>query len=483
MKDTSHPTPRSEPGPKWRRRSVALVLFLAAMSVYVASPARRFNDSLYSLVLSESLLTRGTFALDPYFDSPLTRQEYPGLRRRTDVRPLPYQIESVNGHLYYFFPPGSSLLSLPAVAVARSFGWSSVPGGRYDKTADIRLQSWLAAIVCGAIVVCAFFLARRVLPVGLSVVTAVGVGFGSQVWSTASRALWSHTWLILLLLLAVHHLVACRQEGRTPRGLWLGSLLAWSYFVRPTAAVSIGVILLYVVWRWHRRGLRTWSVSALWMLGFIGYSWSHFGHLQPSYFRTGRLSLEYLPRAAMANLVSPGRGLFVFLPWLLMVAYLLIRYRGALPLRDLHLAAVIAVGVHWLVISAFPYWWGGHAYGPRLFADVIPWLTWLTVGALAGWRHGRSVAASVLRSRVELIVGGLLLVAGIAIQAAGALSMRTMYWNGRPVDVARTPSRIWDWSDPQFLAWRRPRPSRPATLPAPEPDSKWGSRTDSESDR
>ena len=53
---------------------------------------------------------------------------------------------------------------------------------------------------------------------------------------------------------------------------------------------------------------------------------------------------------------------------------------------------------------------------------------------------------------VELTVGAVLLVLSVAINARGALSWDTALWNPFPVNVDQRPERLWDWSEPQFLA-------------------------------
>jgi hypothetical protein len=63
------------------------------------SRVHQVTDSSYSMLLSQSLLDHGSFALDHY------------------TLPPAYQLETINGHTYYRFPPGTSVLSTPVVWV------------------------------------------------------------------------------------------------------------------------------------------------------------------------------------------------------------------------------------------------------------------------------------------------------------------------------------------------------------------------------
>jgi hypothetical protein len=50
-----------------------------------------------------------------------------------------------------------------------------------------------------AIVVCIFFeTSSMLLPWRWSLIVTIGAGFGTQIWSTATRALWSNTWEVFL---------------------------------------------------------------------------------------------------------------------------------------------------------------------------------------------------------------------------------------------------------------------------------------------
>jgi hypothetical protein len=96
-----------------------------------------------------------------------------------------------------------------------------------------------------------------------------------------------------------------------------------------------------------------------------------------------------------------------------------------------------AILLHWLVVAAFPHWWGGHSYGPRLLVDTVPFFAGLAALGLAGARRARSWAA----------LAAILLALSLAIQAAGALSLAPHVWNLLPTDIDKTPARLWEIAD------------------------------------
>lgn len=441
------------PAPDRRDRWTAVALCILCGFLYLKSPVRAFGDSFYSLLLSESLLTRGSFRLDPFFQLPLEPDRHPGVQRGEE---LPYQIATHDGHLYYDFPPGSSLLSIPVVAIGRLAGYSTItPDGTYDMEAEKEVQQRLAALLGAVTVAILFLAARRRLSWRISMLIGIGTALATPIWSTTSRALWSHTWLVVLMALVVAELLRRDPEEQPLRPIFLGTLLGWAYWVRPTAAIPILLVTLWVAMRQRRRLPAMLATMVLWFGLLVVWSLSHFGTVLPPYFSATRLAWQRLGEALAGNLISPARGVLVYTPVLLFVGWLLARYRRQIRRPDLAALGCGVVTLHWLTISAYPHWWGGYSYGPRLMTDLVPWLAMLTVLGLEA--RGRTVPAPGKRRRIEGAIGIALLLASVGMHAVGGLSRASGRWNAHPVDVDRMPQRVWDWSDPQFLAWRAER--------------------------
>ena len=222
-----------------RSSPAGLLIFTLTLSVFLFSRIHQVADSHYSMLLSQSLVSHRSFTLDAYA---LARHEPVWHGYYFKNGPI-YQLEVVRGHLYYHLPPGSSVLSAPFVAAFNLLGVSPANAdGSYDQRGEVIIEAGLAALLMAALAVIFFYTARLVLPLGWSVAAALGAAFGTQVYSTASRAMWSDTWGILLLGVVVFLLLRDETKGRGLSPVWLASLLAWTYFVRPTFAVHIAAV-------------------------------------------------------------------------------------------------------------------------------------------------------------------------------------------------------------------------------------------------
>ncbi len=432
----------------------ACLIFTATLLIFLASPISQVGDSKYSMLVSYSVLKKGSFALDGYGLPRPGQVHQAGLVPHNQI----YQLEVVNGRLLYYFPPGSSILSIPFVAVLDFAGISPVNSdGTYNRVGEILIQLGIANLLMAALASILYLTSRLVLPAWWSVVAALSGVLGTQIWSTASRGLWSHTWGIFLLGFVVLMLVA--QEKRDPPSLnpvLLATLLTWTYLVRPTNSVSILTTTLYIL-LFHRRLFVRYGVTgAAWFAAFITYSRHYYGQMLPNYYHGSSLGFGSFWTAFAGNLISPSRGLFVFVPIIIFVAYLLARYWRKLPFPRLGVLALATAGGHLALVSGVRGWWGGHSYGPRYSTDLVPWFVLLGIMGIRAMLDSRDdkpesqIASFGLRT--ELKVGAALLLLSVLINGHGAFSHAARMWNVVPIDVDQQPARVWDWRQPQFLA-------------------------------
>jgi hypothetical protein len=448
------------------------VIFVLTLSIFLFSRVHQVTDSSYSMLLSQSLLKHHSFTLDEYA-LPHHKPVWHGYYFKNG--PL-YQLEVTRGHLYYHLPPGTSILSAPFVAVLNLFGISAANAdGTYNGRGEMIIEAGLAALLMALLSAIVFYTAQLLLPVKWSVVIAIGSAFGTQVYSTASRALWSETWGILLLGIAIFLLLRSETGKRTFNPILMASLLSWMYFVRPTFSVHILAITVYLL-IYHRRLFLPFALTgAAWLSVFIFYSWFHFGQLLPNYYLASRLQFDTFWIALAGNLISPARGLLIYVPSLFFVAYLLVRFRRHVIHTRLVWLSLSIIISHLLIVSSFPHWWGGHSFGPRFMTGVVPWLVLLSIlgiKAMLNWRLEQAKGHRPASLKAQLTVGAVLLLFSMFIHTRGAASHATWLWNMRPISIDESPSRLWDWREPQFLAgWVSSlvQPAMSSPLPPPMP--------------
>jgi hypothetical protein len=416
------------------------------------------------MLVSQSLLYHHSFTLDSYA---LPRHE-PEWRGDYFTNGPDYQLELSNGHLYYHFPPGSPVLSIPYVALMNAIGISAANAdGTYNPRGEVAIEASLAALLMATLAVVFLLTARLLLPLRWGILVALGGTLGTQVYSTASRALWSDTWGSLIIGLVVLMLLAHESERYRLRPVLLGSLLSLAYFVRPTFAIPIVAITIYLL-VFYRRLFPAYAITGgVFFALFVLYSWLHFGTILPSYYLGSRLKTNTFWTALAGNLVSPGRGTFVYIPTLFFVGYLIVRYWRNVRYKRLVSLTIAIVIAHLFVISSFPHWWGGHSFGPRFTTGLVPWFVLLAIvgiDAMIQARHTRQ-RVGIFQQRTENVLGASLLLTSLFIHTVGATQHATWLWNIKPLQIDEHPERLWDWRQPQFLAKYLPYPP-PQQIPA-----------------
>lgn len=181
-----------------------------------------------------------------------------------------------------------------------------------------------------------------------------------------------------------------------------------------------------------------------------------YGTLLPPYYRgfpqpTGTVAIrvsQNLSEALVGNLVSPNRGLFVFVPVFVFSVWGIVHaFRSSGRHTALLRALAIVVVAHWVMISSMgSKWWAGWSFGPRNFMDVLPLFVVLLVPAIDAFGELPARARAAVGSVASLAVAWSLFVA-----VYGANAMAPHFWSFQPDNIDLHPERLWEWHDMQIL--------------------------------
>jgi hypothetical protein len=218
--------------------------------------------------------------------------------------------------------------------------------------------------------------------------------------------------------------------------------------------LSAGLFVLpFGMWILVREPRRAVAVGAVAALAFAPWALLHhrlYGNLVgPSVVQmAGDCWSDGAFEAMLGVLFSPGRGLFVYQPWLVLfiLAPLAVGRRGGAAPPGWWAFCLTFAALHIGLVSAWGCWWGGHCWGSRLASEVVPLLALLCVRPVslllrsAAWRW--VVAAAALAS--------------IWVHAS-AVYLRADRWNDRHI-TDRPERMLWSWSDPPFFCVGRSNP-------------------------
>jgi hypothetical protein len=431
-------------GPKNKRGElkktlVRLSLFLLVTQVYYQSPVHYIEDSAYSLLMDEAILHQGTPNMIVY--------QVPHGTSLGFLNGYPWNIALVKGRLIYVFPWGSPILALPGVAIANALGYVVAPRHVYSDANETQMQEVFTTLLSGLIVCLVYEAAAALLPVSWSLVIALSVAFGTQMWSSVSRSLWPQTWYLCLIMVII--LLLLRGWLRPAI---LATLLAWSGFVRPMAAPALLILGVFILieLKSHWARIIYLATGLLWA-GLLGTMMLFFvGHLLAPVYNPQLMAITGFGARLAGVLFSPSRGLLIYVPVVLVPLYLSARYWRHLPQRRLAILALAEIFSTTVTLACCRIWWSGWSYGPRDLVETIPWLTLLTI---LGTKEFLDDSKMTMNRRVIMIgAATLLLTVSVMMNAPGALSRTANDWNATP-NIDTHPERLWDWRHAQFLSW------------------------------
>lgn len=374
--------------------------------------------------------------------------------------PGQYAVHDVGGRLVSIYPviaPLAALpLYLPAYLYLDATGWNAADLGFLAALLEKTAAAAFASLAMGGL----YLLLRRRLEMRGALTLTVACAFGTTTWAIASQALWQHGPAQLALVAAL--LAATAPPTMRTLALAGACAVLLAAMRSPDLLLALPVAVYCLRRASGRRQQGAFLAGAFGMTALVlacnlaaagrlaGGSAFHPGLARP---------LTYFVHPFLAGfageLVSPGKGLLIFSPWLLVG---LARRLDPGAAGDRLLARWLGAGIlAQLVLFAKTGGLGGFCYGPRLTTDMMPAAAWILAPALPGIVGGRRLCLWVL-------IGW-----SMAVQAIGAFR----YPSGHSDEVLySSPAAPWRPGNAQFLlelrgsstaACRRPPPATCST--------------------
>jgi hypothetical protein len=335
-----------------------------------------------------------------------------------------------NDQVCSIFPPGIAFLAFP-------FFLPFVLAGA--QPLDLGLLLRVGHLAAAAIEVVATLLLwsvmRRFASERWSLALVVLYFFATSVRTVASQALWQHAGVHLAIAFALWLVLVARPVSPR-RELVAGLALGLGAVVRQTT----GILVPFVAAGRLRATAYALLGAAIGLVPLLAYNALAFGN--PFEQGYGTKPFDTSPVVGLYGLLlSPSRGLFVYEPYMVF-AFAAI----ALLRRDLVERRLYALSFAWaataILYATYAEWWGGRVFGPRFLDDLAPVLF-----VLLAWGIGHGLLAR----RATRVVFWICAAWSLLIFQAAAFVYDQNTWDLLPTNINVDPSRLLDWSDPQWL--------------------------------
>jgi hypothetical protein len=410
---------------------IAIWLALLLLGVYLLSFSGILysQDSMSMFSVTESWVKRGELNTD---------QLWTLFKARNEI--------AADGESYAKYGYGTSLFIAPLYALALYLPLD------LGLTQTTLLTSALAIALAGALV----YLSARQLNFtrAVSILTALLFGLATPAWVYAKQ-LWSEPYALVTLFTAFYFLQRFRAHAHSRDALIAGLALGLGIATRVT---NVALVPLYAWYgfgdAWHnaraRRALGWFTLILTLILLSIGwYNWVRYGHPLVTGYRVDETFDTPFLLGAYGLLFSPGKGLFLYAPFLAALAFA----APAFFRRALRAAIFISAffAFYLVLFSLWYYWWSGPNWGPRFLVPTLPFLVLIIASAIE-YAQTHRVFALVFTSLCAL---------AFCIQILG-ISVPMLAYYRRMVRLSPTP--VLDmvfvpFSSPLVGAWSLFKPS------------------------
>jgi hypothetical protein len=411
----------TDPGCRGDRsdRIIAAWIALLLFGIYLLSFSGRLysQDNMSMFSVTESLVKRGEFNTDQMWTLQKARNEI-----------------ASDGESYAKYGYGASLFAVPLYALAFALPI-------FGLVQTTLLTSAVVITIAGALL----FLAARRLNYSRGVSTAVALllGLATPAW-VYGKQFWSETFGIFTLFAAFYFLLSFREERRGRDAIVAGIALGLAVATRVTNAALVPFFAWYgfggaLKDRHTRQGL-VWFALMLALAAFsiAWYNWVRLGSPLATGYRADESFDNPILFGLYGLLFSPGKGLFVYVPFLVVLPWAIrvLRRRA----RDEVFLALAIFAVYLVTFSTWYYWWGGTNWSSRFLVPTLPFLVLLVAPVV------ELVASKA--SRAFAMVFAALCLLSFAIEVLG-LSVPSLAYRARMVRLSTNP----DWDTiflPQF---------------------------------
>lgn len=371
-----------------RRLSIGLFCFFQGLYLLLASGRVRTTDEHSAHFMTESLWLEGSTAVP----------------QMVQVGRF-YGRTGLDGEPYPPYGPGQSLLAIPYYAVIGS----ALSAGMPAQAALLAREAATSLLSTTAAAGCVLALFHLALAIGAgaraAAATAAILGLATPLATYATQG-FAEPLLCLLVAGALLAFVRALKGPSAVRALAIASALAgYAFLTRPFPATTL-IVALGVGYLVERRTRATFpellalalpfglAAAAYLLLNFLRFgSATQFGY--PEHVELGRLVDTFdnpIWIGLYGLLLSPGKGLFIFAPPVLIGLAGLARLARIRP--GLAAALVTQACMTILFFARYSSWEGGYCFGPRYLLPLLPAL--LAPLALIAERANRLVLAAIV---------------------------------------------------------------------------------------
>ncbi|HZQ06131.1 MAG TPA: glycosyltransferase family 39 protein, partial [Anaerolineae bacterium] len=338
--------------------SLALWLSLLLFASYLLSFSGRItsSDGLSMFAVTESFVKRGDLTTDQMFTLFGTKSA-----------PAP------DGEVYSKYGYGTSLFAAPLYLLALYVPF----GGLMQVTL---LACAVAVAITGALV---YLAAQRLnFSTTVALILALLFGLATPAWVYA-KEFWSESFALVTLFATYYVLLVSRDSLQNRAAVLAGILVGLAIAVRTTNVLLVPLYAAYAFINFRPFQIRGRALIAflipvlVFILSVLFYNALRFGNPFTTGYRADEDFSNPLLLGAYGLLFSPGKGLFVYAPFLAALPFGVWQFWKRVSLHRELIFSILFFLFNLILFSAWYYWWGGTNWAARFLVPTLPFLVLL----------------------------------------------------------------------------------------------------------
>ncbi len=354
---------------------IGIILFFFFLSIYVLTMAGHFyvmhDQALYFVTQNFVLDGRFTYWPDgqPYGANHTQSESQPG----TDT---PLGKIGPNGYVYAKYGFGQSLAAVPLFLLGRAVFGSDLNG---LQATVLVFSPLITALMC---VLIFLFVKRLKFSPQVGFFVCLIYGLTTLAWSY-TKYFFEQPLVSFLLFFSCFALYRYKQTGEMKWLLFSGIALGFSVSTRHASIIVTPLLLLYLLYLLHREkidlkgAIHRFIVFVMPLTVFtflvLGYNFMRFGSIwETGYGSKIQLFTNPIYEGIVGQLLSPGKGLFVYAPSLLLFFFGIKSFMKRFRVEALLFLSIPLI--YLLFYSRHEGWDGGYSWGPRHMVTISVFL-------------------------------------------------------------------------------------------------------------
>ncbi|OGD92064.1 hypothetical protein A3D07_03055 [Candidatus Curtissbacteria bacterium RIFCSPHIGHO2_02_FULL_42_15] len=416
-----------------------LLFYIGTSRIYV------LTDTVVATYLPVSLIRGNGFNVEKTF--PAINKILPQNPNMSDP---PYYVIHENNRYFSAFPVFSSLLATPIYFIPVILKGITLENLNLDEniTLVLSLGKISAAFFAAVSTVFVYLSAKQFLKKEKALLLTLLYALGTSTLSISSQSLWQHGASQMFLAITIYFFILGQKKKHLlpATGLFLGFATIARF-----ANVFITLIFLVYFLIFERKSAFKFLLLTLPAIFFfvwyqITYPGNIFFYKYEAWGEIAKLNSSYLA-GFLGLLIAPSKGLFVYSPiFLFSLLGSLLTFRK--KIKAMRFFSVL-VGLYVLSIASWSDWHGGWSYGPRMLADITPFLILLLAPVIKinkMWQNKIFKATFFLVAFFSIFVHFL----GSTVADFSWYQIQTRFL---PVEESHKATFLWDWKYPEIYSF------------------------------